>query len=65
MANLIREHLSLDHAKAAGGWKSSRVVELIYTETPTHLSHESLTKIEDVLSISDGKRSQKSKAKCG
>lgn len=49
MANLIREHLSLDHAKAAGGWKSSRVVELIYTDTPTHLSHESLTRIEDVL----------------
>lgn len=49
MANLIREHLSLDHAKAAGGWRSSRVVELIYTDTPSHLSHESLTKIEDVL----------------
>lgn len=49
MANLIREHLSLDHAKAAGGWKSSRVVEMIYTNTPTRLSSESLKCIENVL----------------
>ncbi|PIP96123.1 MAG: hypothetical protein COV37_07690 [Bdellovibrio sp. CG11_big_fil_rev_8_21_14_0_20_39_38] len=61
MANLIREHLSLDHAKAAGGWKSSRVVELIYTETPTHLSHESLTTIEDVLQVSQTAKLKKEK----
>jgi integrase len=50
MANLLREHLSLDHAKAAGGWRSSRVVELIYTDTPTKLSTESLNCIENLLS---------------
>ncbi|HAZ12512.1 MAG: hypothetical protein A2X86_19835 [Bdellovibrionales bacterium GWA2_49_15] len=50
MANLVREHLSLDHAKAAGGWKSSRVVENIYTNTPTRLSSESVNCIETVLS---------------
>lgn len=49
MANLIRNHLSLDHAKALGGWKSSRVVELIYTETPTRLKQESVDLIEKVL----------------
>ena len=49
MANLTRSHLSLDHAKALGGWKSSKVVELIYTDTPIKLGKESVDCIEKVL----------------
>jgi len=51
MANLVRGHLSLEHAKALGGWKSSKVVELIYTDAPAKLKQESVDCIENVLRL--------------
>jgi integrase len=56
MANLVRSQLSLEHAKALGGWKSSKVVELIYTDTPTKLKQESVDCIENLLLLEQSKR---------
>lgn len=38
------------------GWKSSKVVELIYTDTPTKLKQESVDCIENLLVLEQSKR---------